>query len=97
MKVNIGFAQYVATIEFKPFLGDDIEKYREAFEKWYFEEEKTEEGIVIKERSDLHYDCFNTQVIIDWLLEVSPKCGAKIIEPFLKSGQEDKSLPYMCF
>ena len=46
-------------IEFKPFLGDDIEKYREAFEKWYFEEEETEEGIVIRERSDLHYECFN--------------------------------------
>lgn len=94
MKVNIDFAQYVSTIEFKPFLGEDIEKYQEAFEEWYFEE--VEEGIR-EQRSDLDYEVFDTQVIIDWLLEASPKCDAKIIESFLKVGEEDESLPYMCF
>lgn len=94
MKVNIGFAQYVATIEFKPFLGENIEKYQEAFEDWYYEE--VEEG-VRQQRSDLNYEVFDTQVIIDWMLEVAPRCDAKIIEPFLKVGEEDESLPYMCF
>ena len=37
MKVNIDFAQYVAVIEFEPFLGEDIKKYQKAFEKWYFQ------------------------------------------------------------
>ena len=27
MKVNIDFAEYVAVIEFEPFLGEDITKY----------------------------------------------------------------------
>lgn len=94
MKVNIDFAQYVATIEFKPFLGEDIEKYKEAFEDWYFVELK--DGTIIA-RPDLNYEVFDAQVIIDWLLEASPECDAKIIEPFLKVGKEDKSLPYMCF
>lgn len=94
MKVNISFAQYVATIEFQPFLGEDIEKYQEAFEEWYLEE--VEEGIR-EQRSDLDYEVFDTQVIIDWLLKASPECDAKIIEPFLKIGEEDESLPYMCF
>ncbi len=97
MKVNIGFAQYVSTIEFKPFLGDDIEKYIEAFEEWYYEEIVEEDGSLLQQRSDLSYDCFDTQVIIDWLLEADPTCEAKIIEPFLRPGEEDESLPYMCF
>lgn len=94
MKVNIDFAQYVATIEFKPFLGEDIEEYQDAFEDWYFEED---ENGKIRKRSDLTNDVFDAQVIIDWMLEVSPECDAKIIETFLKSGEEDKNLPYMCF
>ena len=90
MKVNIGFAQYVATIEFKAFLGEDVE----AFEDWYFEE--LEDG-TIRKRPNLNNEVFDAQVIIDWLLEASPECNAKIIEPFLKVGEEDESLPYMCF
>ncbi len=97
MKVNIGFVQYVSIIEFKPFLGDDIDKYKEAFEDWYFIEVEDEDGISRERRPDLTYDCFDTQVIIDWLLEADPTCEAKIIEPFLRPGEEDESLPYMCF
>ena len=37
MKVNIDFAQYVAVIEFDPFLGEDIKEYQKEFEKWYFQ------------------------------------------------------------
>ena len=94
MKVNIGFAQYVATIEFKAFLGEDVDTYKEAFEDWYFEE--LEDG-TIRKRPNLNNEVFDAQVIIDWLLEASPECNAKIIEPFLKVGEEDESLPYMCF
>lgn len=93
MKVNIDFAQYVAMIEFKPFLGENIQEYQKAFEKWYFTD-----GKHTKVRPEhQHYKCFDTQVIIDWLNEVSPGCKAKIIEPYLLVGNEDKSLPYMYF
>lgn len=93
MKVNIDFAQYVATIEFEPFLGNDINEYKQAFEKWYF----VKKGKIIKQNPKLHYDCFDAQVIIDWLKMVAPKCKPKIIEPYLNVGEEDKSLPYMYF
>ena len=75
LKVNIGFAQYVATIEFNPFLGENIEKYIEAFENWYYEEVEVDGGVILKQRSNLPYKYFDTQVIIDWLLEVSPSCN----------------------
>lgn len=93
MKVNIDFAEYISIIEFEPFLGDDIAEYQKAFEKWYFTEGKN-----MKVRPEhQHYKYFDAQVIIDWLNEVSPKCEAKIIEPLLNVGEEDKSLPYMYF
>lgn len=95
MKVNIDFAQYIAVIEFEPFLGDDLNEYKKAFEKWYFIVNK--KGIIIKQNPKLQYKYFDAQVIIDWLKIVSPKCKARIIEPFLKIGEEDKSLPYMYF
>lgn len=95
MKVNIDFAQYVSVIEFEPFLGEDIKEYQKAFEKWYFIVNK--KGVIIKPNPNLHYYCFDAQVIIDWLKIASPKCKAIIVEPFLKVGEEDKSLPYMYF
>lgn len=95
MKVNIDFAQYIATIEFEPFLGTDISIYKKEFEKWFFIQNS--KGHNIKPKPELHYEYFDVQVIIDWLLQTSPKCGAKIIEPFLTPGEEDDSLPYMCF
>ena len=93
MKVNIDFAQYVAVIEFEPFLGEDINEYKKEFEKWYF----IKKGRRIIQNSKLNYDCFDAQVIIDWLKISSPNCRARIVEPFLNVGEEDKNLPYMCF
>lgn len=93
MKVNIDFAQYVAVIEFEPFLGEDINEYKKEFEKWYF----IKNGRRIMQNPKLHYDFFDAQVIIDWLKIASPNCKAKIVEPFLNIGEEDESLQYMCF
>ena len=95
MKVNVDFAQYVATIEFEPFLGDDIKAYQKAFNSWFFIVNK--KGTIIKQNPDLHYDSLDLQVIMDWLKIASPNCKARILEPFLKVGEEDKSLPYLCF
>lgn len=95
MKVNINFAQYIATIEFEPFLGEDIKEYQKAFNSWYYIVNK--KGRIIKPNPKLHYECFDAKVIIDWLKIASPECKAKIIEPFLKVGEEDNTLPYMYF
>lgn len=95
MKVNIDFAQYIAVIEFEAFWGEDIEKYQKEFEKWYFVQGK--KGVNIKVKPEHNYKCFDALVVIDWLKSVSPKCKAKIVEPFLKVGEEDKNLPYMYF
>lgn len=93
MKVNIDFAEYIAVIEFEPFLGEDIDEYKKELEKWYF----IKKGRRIIQNPKLHYDRFDAQVIIDWLKIASPKCRARIVEPFLNVGEEDATLPYMCF
>ena len=95
MKVNIDFAQYICVIEFEPFLGEDIKEYKKAFEVWYLKKKKN--GCNVKVRPEHNYKVFDAQVIIDWLKIASPKCKARVIEPFLDIGEEDKDLPYMCF
>lgn len=92
MKVNIDFAQYIAVIEFEPFLGEDIKKYQKEFEKWYLQKVRS-----MKYKLKPDDNVFDVQLVVDWLKIVSPDCKAKIVEPFLKVGEEDKSLPYMYF
>ena len=95
MKVNIDFAVCVVVIEFKEFMGKDIDKYKESFEKWYFEEILVNDIPVYHHQ--LKYQYFNAEPIVDWMNEVSPGCNAKIIADNLKPGEEDTSLPYMYF
>ena len=98
MKVNIGFAQYVAVIEFEPFMGDNIEDYQRAFENWFFEEYKNETGgYSIRIRPRFNYKCFDAQVIIDWIKEVAPQSNPRIIASFIDVGEEDPTLPAMYF
>ena len=92
MKVNIDFAQYIAVIEFEPFLGEDIRKYQKEFQKWYFQRERK-----MKYKEKLEKDIFDANLVVEWLKIASPNCKAKIVEPFLKIGEEDKGLSYMCF
>ena len=33
MKINVGFAIYTDVVEFEPFLGEKISKYKKAFDK----------------------------------------------------------------
>lgn len=97
MKVNIGFAQYVALIEFEPFMGDNIEEYQKAFEDWFFEIKQTETGFLRCMRSRFNYKCFDVHVIIDWIKEVAPQSNPRIIAPFIDVGEEDPTLPAMYF
>jgi len=53
MKVNIDFAQYIAVIEFDPFLGEDIKEYQNEFEKWYFIQGK--KGCNIRVKHDMNF------------------------------------------
>lgn len=97
-KVNIDFASYIDVIEFEPFLGEDIDKYQEAFNSWYYEEEPSGfGGTVFKQRSDLKYKIFDVNVIIDWIKEVAPNSNVKILQRELEPGKEDKRLPSMYF
>ena len=95
MKINVGFASYVTVIEFKEFMGTDVNKYKEEFEKWYFEEILVNNIPLYHHQSKYKY--FNAQPIVDWMNEVAPDCHAKIIEKHIESGMEDTSLPYICF
>ena len=97
MKVNVGFAVYIDVIEFKEFMGKNIDKYKKAFEDWYYEEVIKYGFPVLQQRSDLTYKYFNTDVVIDWMNEVAPECNARIIQHKIEPGKEDTSLPYMCF
>ena len=95
MKVNVGFAIFVTIIEFDEFMGKDVDKYKEEFEKWYFEE-RLVNGLPVYPHQ-LKYKYFNAEPIVDWMNEVAPGCNARILEKDIKPGEEDKSLPYMCF
>lgn len=97
LKVNIDFAQYISTIEFEPFLGDNIEEYQKAFEEWFYEKVETKTGTLIQMRSKFNYKYLNAQVIIDWINEVSSNSNPKIIAEFIEVGHEDPTLPIMCF
>jgi len=92
MRVNIDFAQYIAVIEFEPFLGSDISKYQKEFEKWYFQRIRK-----MKYKPKKENEIFDANLVIEWLRISSPNCNAKIVEPFLNIGEEDKNLPCMYF
>ena len=95
MKINIGFDSFVTVIEFNEFMGKDVDRYKEEFEKWYFEE-RLENDVPIYPHQ-LKYKYFNAEPIVDWMNQVSPECNARIISKELVPGEEDTSLPYMCF
>lgn len=98
MKVNIDFASYIDVIEFEAFLGDDIEKYKEAFNSWYYEEKPSEHGgKILVQRNNLKYEVFDVNVILDWIKEVAPNANVHLIKCGLVPGTEDKDLPTMYF
>lgn len=84
MKVNVNFVVYIDVIEFKPFMGENIKTYQDAFLEYY----------CINWTEDMHMD---TETIIKWMNEIAPKCGAKIIEKKIEPNKENTNLPYMCF
>lgn len=84
MKVNVGFAVFIDVIEFIPFMGKEAKAYQEAFLEYY-----------CKNWNEQMY--METETIIKWMNEIAPKCEAKILEKKIKPGEEDTSLPYMCF
>ena len=99
MKFNAGFAVFVDVIEFEPFMGENIEKYIEAFDKWYFED-----SIIFgipthhaKEKHIQRFKYFNGEVIVAWMNEVAPECNARIVQYHIPPEQEDTSLPGMYF
>lgn len=94
MKVVIDFATSASIIEFTPFLGDDIIKYQEKFEEWYYEEDDT--GCA-SQRSDLNYTIFDVNVIIDWIKEVAPEANPVILVERIRPRDVDPSLPGMYF
>ena len=97
MKVVIDFATYASIIEFIPFLGDSIEAYRKAFEEWYYEEVPFLGGINRRQRSDLGYDVFDTNVIIDWIKEVAPEANPVVLVEEMNPEDVDPNLPGMYF
>lgn len=101
MKIIIDFAVCWYLIEFEPFLGSDIKKYQEEFEKWYYDETieyiGNERCIVFKQRSDFQYECFDITPIIDWIKEVAPNANPKVLKYCSTGSKYDKSLPSMHF
>ncbi len=94
MRVVVDFATCASIIEFVPFLGDDIEEYQKKFEEWYYE--KTTYGCY-SQRSDLNYEVFDINVVVDWIKEVAPEANPVIIVEEMNPDYVDKSLPGMYF
>lgn len=97
MKIVVDFTSYASIIEFTPFLGNNIEEYWKAFEEWYFEEVPFYGGINRRQRSDLNYTAFDTNVIIDWIKETAPEANPVIIVNSIDPDDVDPSLPGMYF
>ena len=95
MKVNVSFGSFISVIEFNEFMGKAINKYKEEFEKWYFEEKIVNDMPIYPHQ--LKYKYFNAEPIVDWMNQQKPECNAKIIFEKVVPGKEDTSLPYMCF
>src|SRR5574344_937900 len=98
MRVNLDFEQVIHEIEFEEFMGKNINKYHKEFISWYYEKMPCKEGgTVFIQRKSLTYKYFDYQPILDWLNEKCPSCNAHIVRKNIVPGEEDKSLPYMCF
>ena len=72
MKTVIAFPLSASIIEFKPFLGENIELYQKTFEEWYSKRynprtKATNRGV------------FDVNVVIDWIKEVAPEANPRII------------------
>lgn len=72
-----------------------MDKYKEAFEKWYFKQILVDEVPVYV--NQVKYKYFNAEPIVDWMNIVAPDCNARIIQKGIEPGKEDPSLPYMYF
>lgn len=101
MKIIVDFAQSWYLLEFEPFLGKRASKYQKAFEKWYYEEySEIIDGkrlIGRRKRSDLAYEYFDINPIIDWMKEVSPNSNPKVIGHYILGEEYDKKLPTLYF
>lgn len=97
MKINVGKSVSIDVIEFEPFLGNDVEKYQTEFQKWFFEIVYIDGLPYGVPKSTLHYEKLDGIPVVDWMNEVAPESKAKIVAKNIFPGQEDKTLPYMCF
>lgn len=97
MKINVGFGLYVYVVEFKPFLGENIDDYINAFDNWYYEPDIVYGVNILKQKETLPYKYLDIQVVLDWMLETAPDCEAHIVEYRVPCEKKDKSLPIMYF
>lgn len=101
MRARVEFDTYGVIIEFEPFMGKNIRKYQEEFEKWYYEErEDTFYGVTdifYAQRKDLPYEYFDITPIFDWMKEMSPLSNPRVIGTYQRGEKYDKSLPAMFF
>lgn len=97
MRINAGFAVYVDVIEFEPFMGENIDDYKKAFEEWYFEEVDFNGILILQQKANLNVDGLNGNAIVTWMNEVAPGCNAKIVQYHIPHEKEDTTLPGMYF
>lgn len=97
MRINVTFGLFYDIVEFKPFLGKRISKYKKAFDRWYYERDEIGGIGIMRQRSTLPYKYLDTNVIIDWMLEMAPDCEAHILKSHIPIEERDNSLPGLCF
>ncbi|MBR2786129.1 MAG: hypothetical protein IKD76_01280 [Clostridia bacterium] len=97
MKVVIDFVTSASIIEFVPFLGNNIEEYKKAFEDWYYEVIPIGFTKNRRQRSDLKYDVFDVNVIIDWIKQVAPESNPVVLAEMMEPDDVDPALPGMYF
>lgn len=97
MRARVEFDTYGVVIEFEPFMGEDISKYQEEFEKYFYVEieenfkGKKATGYIPKKM------CWGIQEIFDWMKEMSPLSNPRVISTYKRGEKYDKTLPEMSF
>lgn len=97
MKARVDFDTYGVVIEFEPFMGKNIRKYQEEFERYFYKEIKES----LNGKESIGYVpkkmCWGIQEIIDWMKEMSPMSNPRVISTYQCGEKYDKSLPAMFF
>lgn len=97
MKAYVSFGTIFYLIEFEPFMGKNIKKYQEEFEKYFY----VEKVVFHNGKKYVNYEpkkmCWGIEEIFDWMREMSTTSNPRILGEYILGEKYDKKIPGMYF